>query len=200
MRETRLAIFMKKGGWIVGLLFYPALLHAQAVDSQPSPSAAPAASATATAASPKSATIVDVPAKYVGGWLIPGNVKVLFADGHSELWTKQGNCMKPLVSTNGIVGWVHFTKEDERGYFMNDTLQLRLPDGSTKDFAPNKHGPFIEQWGFAEDNTAVVIQSRGGHGPALFIKYEIASGRVTGHQDGFVPDEQMPKWAKPYAD
>ena len=78
---------------------------------------------------------------------------------------------------------------------MNERLVIRLLNGSTKEFRPNPDGgPFIEEWNFVDNDSGIVIKSRGYHGPASFIKYDLVSGKVTGKQDGYIEFEKMPKW------
>ena len=79
-----------------------------------------------------------------------------------------------------------------------DVLHLHMRDGAIKEFKPNNL--FIMDWAFASHNSEVVIKSMAHHGASCFIKYDIQSGRATGHVDGYVPEEQMPKWARPLAD
>src|SRR5205814_8499445 len=48
----------------------------------------------ARTAKPKSVTIVDVPSERRDYGTNIGNIKVRFSDGHSEVWTSLGRCMK----------------------------------------------------------------------------------------------------------
>lgn len=75
-------------------------------------------------AEPKTAEIVDIPAKFADSRFPPGNVKITFTDGHTETLTHKGNCTKPRVLAGGIVGWVHFTALDQRGYALDDTCNF----------------------------------------------------------------------------
>ena len=141
-------------------------------------------------AKPTSAKIVDIPAKFADSGIKAGNVKVLFSDGHSETWTHPGNCEKPHVAKEGAVGWVNFSALDGRGAELNDIVQLRFPDGTRKEFKPNSEAPFILDWGFADNESSVVIQSMQHHRPPYFIKYDIKTGRTTGTVDGYQPLRQ----------
>jgi hypothetical protein len=77
-------------------------------------------------------------------------------------------------------------------------LHLHLHDGTVKEFKPNNL--FIMNWGFASQNTEVVIKSMAHHGSSCYIKYNIKTGAVTGHVDGYLEDAKMPKWTKPFLD
>lgn len=130
-----------------------------------------------------------------------GNVKIVFSDGHSEIFGKDGKCMDPHVSQKGYVGWTHYTHWGPRGAAMDEKLVVRLLDGTTKEFRPNPNGgPFIEEWAFVDNDSGIIIKSRGFHGPASLIRYDLASGRATARQDGYVEYEKMPKWAQPFSD
>ena len=101
-----------------------------------------------------------------------GDVQVTYADGSTELLTHRGKCSTVHVAGTGAVGWVQGTPEGGK-------VVIRLPDGKTKEFLPDP-APNIEDWGFADNDTAVVIKTRGRHGPAFCIKCAIATGKVTG--------------------
>jgi hypothetical protein len=131
-----------------------------------------------------------------------GSVKVEYSDGRSEIFCKDGNCTHPHVSHEGQVGWTHYTHREGRyNAAMNERLVIRFSNGQTKEFKPNPNGgPFIEEWNFIDNDVAVAIKSRGYHGPASFVRYDLISGRMTGHQDGYIEYEKMPKWAQPFSD
>ena len=120
-----------------------------------------------------------------------GDVQVTYADGSTELLTHGGKCSTIHVTSTGAVGWVQGTPEGGK-------VVIRLPDGKTKEFLPDP-GPFIVDWGFADNDTAVVIKTAGAHGPAFCIKYAIETGKVTG-KTGPMGYEKMPKWAQPFSD
>jgi hypothetical protein len=151
-------------------------------------------------AEPKTAEIVDIPAKFADSRTPPGNVKITFTDGHTETLTHEGNCMEPRVLAGGIVGWTHFTALDQRGSLLNNTLQLRFPDGRTKEFKPNHEAPFIMDWGLADQGSSVVIVSMQHHGHPYFIRYDLKSGRITGTVNIYLPYDKLPPWAQPLSD
>jgi len=131
-----------------------------------------------------------------------GSVKVEYSDGRSEIFCQDGNCTDPHVSHEGHVGWTHYTHREGRyNAAMNERLVIRFLNGQTKEFKPNPNGgPFIEEWNFIDNDVAVAIKSRGYHGAASFVRYDLMSGRMTGHQDGYVEYEKMPEWAQPFSD
>ena len=160
---------------------------------------------TAGEARPKatSALLVDpTSGQPIGRETYNGSVKVEYSDGRSEIFCKDGNCADPHVSHEGHVGWTHYTHREGRyNAAMNERLVIRFSNGQTKEFKPNPNGgPFIEEWNFIDNDVAVAIKSRGYHGPASFVRYDLISGRMTGHQDGYVEYEKMPEWAQPFSD
>lgn len=149
---------------------------------------------------PTSVTIVDVPAERRDYGISIGNVKVRFIDGHTELWSKSGKCLMPQVSRSGHVGWTRFVARNDYQEPVNDVLRVRFPDGRVRDFRSCPSGPFIEQWAFADDDSTVIIKSRGRHGPAYYVKYDLSTGRLIGSDDRSTDYHDLPKWAQPYAD
>jgi len=151
----------------------------------------------AAAAGPTSVTIIDVPSERRDYGTNIGNIKVRYSDGHSETWTSLGRCMYAHVSPTGLVGWTRYTARNHYGEPVNDILRVRFLSGRIKDF---QHGPFIEEWAFVDSDSAVVIKSRGRHGPAHYVKYSLRTGAVLGAVGLSTPYEQMPSWAQPFAD
>jgi tetratricopeptide (TPR) repeat protein len=149
-----------------------------------------------------SALLVDpTSGQPIGRETYNGSVKVEYSDGRSETFCKDGNCTHPHVSHEGHVGWTHYTHRGNRNAAMNERLVIRFSNGQTKEFKPNPNGgPFIEEWNFIDNDVAVAIKSRGYHGAASFVRYDLISGRMTGHQDGYVEYEKMPEWAQPFSD
>jgi len=158
---------------------------------------AASAFAGAPTAKPKSVTIIDVPRERRDYGTNIGNIKVRFSDGHSEVWTSFGRCMYAHVSPTGLVGWTRYTERNDYGEPVNNILRVRFPDRSVKDF---RHGPFIEDWAFADSDSAVIIKSRGRHGPAHYIKYSLRTGQVIDSVGLSTPYDRMPTWAQPFAD
>ena len=133
---------------------------------QPSPGSA--------VSKPKSAEVVDIPAAQANFGIKAGNIRVRFSDGHSEILTRTGNCMEPKVSLSGHVGWTQCSGFDRKGYAMNQNLIVHLRSGVTKQFKANPNSPFIGAWTFVDNDSGVLIQSRGFHGPASYVRYDLA--------------------------
>jgi hypothetical protein len=89
---------------------------------------------------PTSVTIVDVPSERRDYGINIGNVKVRFADGHSELWTNKGKCLIPHVSAKGYVGWTRYTSRNHYQEPVNDVLRVCFPDRTFKDFRAYPNG------------------------------------------------------------
>ena len=149
-----------------------------------------------------SALLVDpTSGQPIGRETYNGSVKVEYSDGRSEIFCQDGNCADPHLSHKGHVGWTHYTHRGGRNAPMNQRLVIRFSNGQTKEFKPDPNGgPFIEEWNFIDNDVAVAIKSRGYHGAASFVRYDLISGRMTGHQDGYVEYEKMPEWAQPFSD
>jgi hypothetical protein len=146
---------------------------------------------------PAKAEIVPVPAETKDWWTPVGNVKVTFTDGHSEMWTKQGQALLPKVSSKGAVGWTKIKERSDKGEPVNSVLRVMLSEIEIKDM---EAGPFIEAWDFVDDGAAVVVKSRARHGPATFTKFDMATAKSTSSVTGATPYAQLPEWAKPFAD
>lgn len=149
---------------------------------------------------PASAAVVIVPSNFDSFMIQTGNIRIKFSDGHSEVWTTEGNCTSPRVSANGSVGWVRVDKSKVDLAAKNregeDKVIVQLSDGKRKEFAPNPATPFIGNWSFVDGDRAVAIQSSGYHGPRFYIKYDLSTGKVEGQVDRYVAYEELPAWAK----
>ena len=146
---------------------------------------------------PCKAIIVDVPSER-RDWGVPiGNVKVTFDNKHSEMWTKEGRCILPKVSDTGLVGWTRYTTRNSYQEPVNSVLRIIVSASDIKDF---QAGPFIEDWGFIDGGHTVVIKSRGRHGPANYLKYDIKTSKLVDSAKGNTPYAKQPEWAKPFAD
>jgi hypothetical protein len=60
---------------------------------------------------------------------------------------------------------------------------------SWKDF---QAGPFIEDWGFADGDTTVVVKSRGRHGPSTIQRFSLKTGQFIGSTKGSAPFAEVP--------
>ena len=148
---------------------------------------------------PKNAEVVDIPAAQANFGIKAGNIRVRFSDGHSEILTRTGNCMEPKVSLSGHVGWTQCSGFDRKSYAMNQNLIVHLRSGVTKQFKANPNSPFIGAWTFVDNDSGVLIQSRGFHGPASYVRYDLGTGRKTNEKVGTDDSEALPEWAQaPY--
>lgn len=144
-----------------------------------------------------STEVVDIPSAHADSGIKAGDIKITFGDGRTEVVSKNGNCMQPHVSGKGDVGWIHCTGFDRKGYALNDKIVVRSSDGREKEFKPPARAPFIGEWNFAADGSAIVLQSMSFHGPSSYIRYDLATGKVTNKKDGRDDSEPLPKWAQP---
>jgi hypothetical protein len=127
-----------------------------------------------------------------------GNIKITFDDGHSEVVTTDGQCTGAEVSKRGDIVWDHFTGSDRMGYPIDEKLILRTVDGKTRELKPETGYPYVRNSGFSPDQSAVVVMWGGRHSTPIFLKYAIATGKVTERSE--VGDyNKLPKWAKPIA-
>lgn len=151
-------------------------------------------------AKPKSAVIKTVPSPFDDFMIQTGNVEVQFSDGTSELWTTEGNCVSTEVSRKGCVGWIQIDKSKVDVVAKNrqgeDKVVIRCPDGSRREFTGDPEAPFIGKWGFADNDTAVTIQSSAYHGPRHYLKYDLNTHKVKDEIATYVPYEELPSWAK----
>lgn len=145
----------------------------------------------------KSAALVYPPADTAG--FDVGMIQVTFSDGHREFFDKSDKCGRPKISKKGDVGWSIWTDSFPGRYGHSyEILRLRTRDGVLKEFKPNAY--FIMDWGFADNDNAIIIKSMEHHGPSYYIKYSIATGKVLDSVEGYRPYADLPGWAKPYSD
>jgi hypothetical protein len=156
---------------------------------------------------PTQASIVIVPSEFDQFVTPTGNVRVTFSDTHTEVWTQSGDCRDAHVSPKGDVGWVRAerTKVDRENMRVSgrDFLDLRLLDGTARELSPLADVPdarFIEEWRFTNRGATVVIRAHGYHGPALYLKYAVPSGKLVDHVGTYRPFAELPAWAKSIAD
>jgi hypothetical protein len=67
---------------------------------------------------------------------------------------------------------------------------------STSEWRDFQAGPFIEDWLFVDHDAAVIIRSRGRHGPSHIHKFSLKTGRLIDHAKGSGRYEDTPEWAK----
>ncbi|GEP45921.1 hypothetical protein BGE01nite_52120 [Brevifollis gellanilyticus] len=153
--------------------------------------------ACAAADMPVSAEIVEVPAERRDWGEVIGNVRVKFKDGHTEMWTKNGKCLHVLRSDSGLVGWSRYTRRNDHGEPVNNMLRVMISPEQWKDV---KTDLFIEDWGFADGDTTVILKTRGRHGPSYIQRFLLKTGELLNETKGSGPHAATPDWAKPYAD
>ena len=141
---------------------------------------------------PVAAEIVDVPAERRDYGIPIGNVRVRFADGHSEMWTRLGRCMQVQRSAAGRVGWTRYTNRNLHGEPVNNVLRVMTANGSWQDF---QAGPFIREWDFAIDGASVVVLSGGRHGAGMLHRFSLKAGELTGVVKESTRKEELPDWA-----
>ncbi|MDQ6912339.1 MAG: hypothetical protein M3128_05630 [Verrucomicrobiota bacterium] len=126
-----------------------------------------------------------------------GDVRVIFASGKHQRWTRNGKCLQPRVSNSGLVGWTHGKAYHSKGALMNATLVLARGNKILRRIAA--YYPFIEVWDFTEHDTRVVMLSRGPHGPGRLEKFRIKDGAFL---DGCFESrsEEWPKWARSFVE
>ncbi len=146
---------------------------------------------------PTSAEIVDVPSERRDYGAPIGNVRVKFADGHSEFWTRLGRCIHVRCSESGLVGWTRYTSRNRDGGPANGVLRVMVSPNQWKDFEAR---PYIEDWGFADHDKTVIVKSRGRHGPCHIYKFSLTTGQLIDHARGSEYYANTPDWAKPFAD
>jgi prepilin-type processing-associated H-X9-DG protein len=146
---------------------------------------------------PVAAKIVDVPSER-RDWGEPiGNIHVTFADGHAELWTLKGRCMHARHASSGLVGWTRYSSRNSYGEPVNNIVRVMISSDHWHDF---QAGPFIEDWSFTDNDTTIVIKSRGRHGPAAYRQYSLSTGKLIAAAKGITPFAELPAWAQPLAD
>jgi hypothetical protein len=160
--------------------------------------------ANTSAPTPLSVAMIPVPSRFDSFLAQTGNIQVTFSDGHTEMWTQSGNAILPRKSRRGDIGWVELDKrqidvaaKNRRG---QDKLVVRLHDGVRREFTMNADIPFIRNWSFAENDTAVSIQMSGYHGAASYIEYDLRTGQAKDQIIGYVSPETLPAWAKQVSD
>jgi len=159
-------------------------------------SPAAASSTSAPASKPVSAEIIDIPPGQAEAGIKAGNIRVTFSDGHVANQTYAGNCMKPHVSGSGLVGWVKCNGFDRKGYPLDEKLVVGPPNGFMKQFAPEPR--FVEEWAFADNDSTIVMRCHGFHGASYYLRYDLATGRIT-NRGGGNDANPAPPWARPVA-
>ena len=103
-----------------------------------------------------------------------------------------------LESKGGLKGWTIATAEHSRGGWMNTTLVVVDKKKVKRKFQASR--AFIERWGFADSDRAVVVRSRNAHGPSWIEKFDISTGELIAECAGSNSFEDTPRWAQPWCD
>jgi hypothetical protein len=96
-----------------------------------------------------------------------------------------------------LVGWIRCKGFDRKNYALGEKIVVGPPNGLTKQFSPDPKVPFIVRWAFADNDSAIVIQSMSFHGPQSYIRYDLATGKMTNKKEGHDDSEPIPPWAQP---
>jgi hypothetical protein len=212
--EQRVVMIVLLALLAIAFVGYERRVHHSSVRPTPATEAKPSVSleppvgvskaAESSETKPMSATVVVVPSEFDNFMIQTGNIQITFPDGHSEVWTTEGDCASPRVTSKGDVGWIRVDKSKVDSLAKNrigeDKVIIQLFDGRRKEFPPHPAAPFIGNWKFADNNTAVAIQSSGYHGPSFYIKYDLYSGKVVERISNYVPLSRLPSWAKEISD
>jgi len=126
-----------------------------------------------------------------------GDVLVRYSDGSTAFWTRGGGCALPGVSPDGLVGWTHGAERNRTQGVMNNTLLIARQQHVFATIRVDE--PFIDEWAFG-DGSAVVVRSRGPHGPSTIQKFQIPGGRLLAQCPGSEIPEKAPDWARPFLD
>jgi hypothetical protein len=74
---------------------------------------------------PIAARVVPVRSQSNLDWRPVGNISVTFSDGHEEMWTTSGHCLRPRPHTLAWWAGLYGTAQHSRGGWIN--TQLRIP-------------------------------------------------------------------------
>ena len=125
-----------------------------------------------------------------------GNVRVIYADGTSDFWTKKGNCHSARVASDGTVGWVvdeNLGVPDLPRAFRSTLILCRKGQVITK---IGSGCPVISDWIFLPSGKQLVIYACWYHASPRG-DYELYD-TATGNRLETVPenDTNLPKWVK----
>ena len=153
------------------------------------------------------ASIDIVPSEFDHFVTPTGNVRVVFRDHHTEVLTHGGDCLDAHVSPKGDVGWVRAERtgidRPNMRVIGREFLDLRLLDGNLLELSPLTDvgdARLIAEWRFADRGRTVILRSRGYHGPAFYLKYDVQTGRLIDEVGTYRPFAELPGWARPIAD
>ena len=110
----------------------------------------------------------------------------------------EGHVSLKLTSPSGFKGWTLATAKHSQGEWMNSTLVIVTKAEVEKTFKASR--AFIEVWGFADSDTAIVVRSRNSHGPSWIEKFDLVTGKVVAECQGSNNLKDTPKWAQSWCD
>lgn len=127
-----------------------------------------------------------------------GDVYVTWDDGKRERLTRGAHAEQAKAGPDGLIGWA-WSKEryKDRGTNVWVNEHLRVQRGKELLFEVKSAKPFIEDWAFIAEG--VVVKSRATHGPAWVELFSLSDGKRTTLIEKAFGDD-LPAWAKPYAD
>jgi hypothetical protein len=123
-----------------------------------------------------------------------GDISVTWDDGKSEQLTRGAHAEQAKLGPDGLIGWA-WSKERYQDVWVSE--YLRVQRGKELAFEVKSGKPFIEDWAFIPEG--VVVKSRGMHGPALIELFSLSDGKPIKTITKAFGDD-LPEWAKPYAD
>lgn len=129
-----------------------------------------------------------------GGSAEVGDVSVTWADGRRERLTRGAHAEQAKLGPDGLIGWT-WAKERYTNLWVNE--HLRVQRGKQLLFELKSGKPFIEDWAFITEG--LVVKSRATHGPAWIELFSLSTGKQTQIIKEAYGDD-LPAWAKPYAD
>lgn len=136
----------------------------------------------------KKPVVAEIVSEDEGG----GNVRVIYEDGTTDLWTHNKNCTNARVAPDGTVGWiVTEAPEHSQGPGAADVQKLVVFRKGRIVAKLEPAAPRIDAWDFTPKGDKAVLQT-GGPQRRLEL-FDIASGKRLQS----VPDsETPPTWAR----
>jgi len=136
---------------------------------------------------PTRVALVSAKGEQLVGDNVVGDVQITFKDGHVQKLTSSGQSSSPQISTKGDVGWIDTSA---------DKLMLRHADGKIEQVNPEKGFPYLLSWSFADGDSAIVLLCCTKHDIVVFVKHDIATGKITGRVNHPEDYNKLPDWAK----
>jgi hypothetical protein len=128
-----------------------------------------------------------------GGAEEVGDVTVTWDDGRRERLTRGAHAEQAKLGPDGLIGWT-WSKERYKNHWVNE--HLRVQRGKQFLFDVKSGKSFIEEWAFATEG--LVVKSRAMHGVALIELFSLDTGKPIQVVKAY--EENLPAWAKPFAE